>query len=92
MGEGAGRHDGLSPPALRYEASQCRTALLSRRQLNLALADEVVQLLPWDQSSHMQLEEWLENGENFQFMEIANMGHSSDQKEIDALNMMLQSV
>ena len=23
-------------------------------------------------------------------MEIANMGHSSDQKEIDALNMMLQ--
>ena len=52
-------------------------------------ADEVVQL-PWGQSSHMQLKEWLRNGEDFQFMEIANMGHSSDQKEIDALKDVLR--
>lgn len=58
-------------------------------------ADEVVQL-PWGKSSHLQLKEWVTNGksdtikDDFQFLEIQNMGHSSDQEEIDALRDVLK--
>lgn len=52
-------------------------------------ADEVVKL-PWGHQSHEALKQWLDKGKSkskhdFQFMKIPNMGHSSDEKEIDAL-------
>ena len=59
-------------------------------------ADEVVNL-HWGHSSNQLLKEWLDNGKSseskhdFQFMKIPNMGHSSDQAEIDALKQVLKS-
>lgn len=59
-------------------------------------ADEVVKL-HWGHSSNQLLKEWLGKGKSseskhdFQFMKIPNMGHSSDQAEIDALKQVLKS-